>query len=105
MEELANTLIAGLQAQLPETGFRLDGIEVRLGALVDVQPDSLKEAIQKLLPGVEVRIQLVEALLRCEDCGAEYPADEHPCPVCGSPNARLIHGSELEIARAWGETV
>lgn len=104
-EELADQLIAGLYAQLPTSGFRLDGIEVLVGTLVELDPDALARALKERLPGVEVQIKMSEACLRCTDCGAEYPADEHPCPVCGSPNASLISGSELEISRAWGETI
>ncbi len=105
ISEIAIHLIEGLHAQLPDNGFRLDGIEVHLGKQVDLDPEHLYAALCGLLPRVEVRITLVDPLLKCKDCGAEYPEDEHPCPVCGSPNAELIHGGELQIARAWGETI
>jgi Zn finger protein HypA/HybF involved in hydrogenase expression len=79
------------------------GIEVRLGAMVDLGADELRTALRNRLgPGIEVQITTVAAVLRCLDCGAEYPGDEHPCPVCGSGRAELIHGAELQIARAWG---
>ena len=105
LSELTRDLLEGLHAQLPASGFRLQGIEVQVGKMVDVDPEHLRAALCAVLPRVEVQITVVEALLKCKDCGAEYPADEHPCPVCGSPNAELIHGGELQIVRAWGETI
>ncbi|MFN7143245.1 MAG: hydrogenase/urease maturation nickel metallochaperone HypA [Myxococcota bacterium] len=105
ISEVAGQLLEGLHAQLPAQGFRLDGFEVELGAMVDLEPDVLRAALCALLPGIEVKVTRVDALLKCKDCGAEYPADEHPCPVCGSPHAELVHGAELQVVRAWGETI
>lgn len=104
-QTVATQLVDELRRQLPAQGFRLDGIEVRLGVLVDLDPSALKSALQALLPAIEIRITPVEALMRCLDCGAEFPPEELPCPVCGSQHAEVIHGQELEISRAWGETV
>ena len=102
--EVAGHLLEHLESQLPASGFRLKGLEVRLGALLDLDPEVLRAALCAALPGVEVRVVTVDALLRCTDCGAAYPHDEHPCPVCGSGRAELASGQELEISRAWGET-
>lgn len=101
--EVAGELLEGLHAQLPPIGFRLDGFEVEVGAMVDIDPEQLRAALLAMLPGIEVRVTRVDALLKCKDCGAEYPADEHPCPVCGSPHAELARGGELHVTRAWGE--
>lgn len=103
VSEVAIQLLEGLNAQLPASGFRLDGIEVQVGRMVELEPELLRAALCALLPGIEVKVTPVDALLKCKDCGAEYPADEHPCPVCGSPHAELVHGGELQIVRAWGE--
>ena len=81
------------------------GFEVHLGALVDLEPEALRAMLSALIPGVEVKVTVIDALYRCKDCGAEYPGDEHPCPVCGSPNAEVVHGAELQIVRAWGAKV
>ncbi|MDP2312073.1 MAG: hydrogenase/urease maturation nickel metallochaperone HypA [Pseudomonadota bacterium] len=105
LTEIARELLDGLHAQLPESGFRLVGVEVHVGKMVDLDPEHLRAILCSLLPRVEVQVTVVDALLKCKDCGAEYPADEHPCPVCGSPNAELAHGGELQIVRAWGETI
>jgi len=103
--EIAASLLAHLQSQLPPSGFQLEGIEVRVGALVDLEVELLRAALCAALPRVEVRLTVVDALLKCADCGAEYPHDEHPCPACGSARAEVVAGTELEIARAWGTKV
>lgn len=100
IDALADALLDGLRAQLPE-GFALAGIEVEVGELVDVDRAALRAALVARL-GVEVRIVEVAALYRCLDCGAEYPADEFPCPACGSPRHEVVHGEELGVSRAWG---
>jgi len=101
LSEIADTLVAALRDQLPPTVI-LAGVEVELGALVELAAADLHAALTARLPGVEVRIREVPAVVRCDDCGAEYPADEHPCPACGSPRATVVHGHELGIVRAWG---
>lgn len=103
--EIAATLLEHLQTQLPTSGFQLDGIEVRVGELVDLDRDALRAMLCAMLPRVEVRLEVVPALLRCKDCGATYPHEEHPCPICGSGHAELVQGNELEIGRAWGAKV
>jgi Zn finger protein HypA/HybF involved in hydrogenase expression len=103
--EVASALLVHLQAQLPTSGFQLVGIEVRVGTRVDVDAEVLRAALCAALPGVEVRLSVVEPVLRCVDCGAEYPHDEHPCPACGSARAEEVGGTELEISRAWGARV
>ncbi len=105
ISDVAGNLLEHLHSQLPATGFRLDGIEVRVGIRVDLEPETLRAALSARLPGIEVEVNSVPGLLKCADCGAEYPHDEHPCPICGSAKATLIQGNELEIVRAWGQTV
>ncbi len=101
---VAGHLLQHLESQLPASGFRLKGIEVRVGVLLELDRELLRAALCAALPGVEVRIAVADALLRCLDCGAAYPHDEHPCPVCGSGRSEVASGEELEITRAWGET-
>ena len=98
---VAESLVQALRLQVPPT-FPLVGIDVHLGALVDLVPAALLAALRARLPGIDVQITVIAALMRCEDCGAEYPPDEHPCPACGSPRGTLIHGEELAVVRARG---
>ena len=102
LDDLAAELLAGLRAQIPATGFRLEEIEIEVGALLDLDPEALIAAMQPHLPGVIIRVARVDALLQCTRCGAHYPPDEHPCPVCGAPEADWVHGRELQISRARG---
>lgn len=99
--EVARQMARALREQA--AGLRVRGVEVELGALVELGPEELRAALEAELPGVDVHIRTVDGILRCLDCGATYPSDEHPCPVCGSNRAELIHGQELGIVRAWGE--
>ena len=98
--EVANHLVSGLRAQVGAS-VALVGIEVEVGESVDVNIQVLQGALARLLPGVEVQIRAVAVLYVCADCGAEFPADEHPCPVCGSVRVSMVHGEELGITRAW----
>jgi Zn finger protein HypA/HybF involved in hydrogenase expression len=100
LAQIADELVAALRTQVPADVI-LQGFEVELGEHVDVDPDALRAALLTRVPGVEVEFVRVEGLLRCLDCGAQYPADEAPCPVCGSARAELVHGQELAVRRAW----
>jgi Zn finger protein HypA/HybF involved in hydrogenase expression len=102
-QTVAQHLIEGLHAQFGAS-LRLRGIEVEVGATVDLDHAALGAALSAGLAGIEVRIVAVAVLFRCTDCGAEFPADEHPCPVCGSVRVSLVHGEELGISRAWAES-
>ncbi len=97
---LAAELLAGLRAQLPPD-VKLAGFEVAIGELVDVDVAALVRELRAGAGVVDVQVKRVAALYRCLDCGAEYPPEESPCPVCGSARAELVSGDELTITRAW----
>jgi Zn finger protein HypA/HybF involved in hydrogenase expression len=100
--EIAATLLNHLHGQLPAEGFVLRGVEVQVGTRLDLDAELLRAALCAALPGVEVRVVPVEPVLKCLECHAEYPTDEHPCPSCGSGRAELVGGDALAISRAWG---
>ncbi len=97
---IAEELLVGLRAQWP-ADQQLGGFEVEVGELVDVDVAALKAELERACPGVTVQIVRVDGLIRCLDCGAHYPAEESPCPVCGSGRGELVHGVELGVRRAW----
>lgn len=99
-DDLAAELVAGLRAQWP-AHVVLGGFEVEVGELLDLDVAALTQALRRAMPDVEVRIVRTEGLLQCQDCGARYPADESPCPVCGSAHAEPVAGLELSVRRAW----
>jgi Zn finger protein HypA/HybF involved in hydrogenase expression len=105
LSEIARTLVDGLIAQLPKGGFRLESIEIAVGMQVDLEPEALRVEVAALLPEVQVEMRRVDALMRCQDCGAEFPPDEYPCPVCGSGHVELVHGLELEVVKAKGTRI
>lgn len=100
VDDLAAELVAGLRAQWPGQ-VELGGFEVEVGELLDLDVPALLQSLRRLVPGVEVRVVRVEGLLQCQECGARYPADEAPCPVCGSARAEPVAGTELGVRRAW----
>lgn len=100
--EVAAQLAEAVRAQVG-AGLVLRGVDVEVGELVDLDGDALRRALCAALPGVAVRIVPVACLYRCADCGAEFPADEHPCPVCGSARVAVVRGEELAVVRAQVE--
>ncbi len=54
---------------------------------------------EALLKGCELRCDIIPAVTRCEDCGAEYGTVAHgkTCPRCGSNHTFLLRGNEVEI--------
>lgn len=99
--EVAAQLVMGLRAQLGPKVAQVTGIEVEIGEVHDLDPAQVQAALGRLLPAVEVCVRSVAVLWKCSDCGAEFPADEHPCPVCGSVRVAMVKGDELGITRAW----
>ena len=96
---IAAELAEALRAQVP-AGMVIEGFDVEVGELVELDVAGLRAELAARIPGAEVAIIRIPGVLRCKDCGAEYPSDEHPCPVCGSGRADLIHGTELGVVRA-----
>ncbi len=99
---MAGRLVEGLRAQLGDRARLVRGIEVEVGEVHELDVHELGAQLDALLPGVDVRVRVVRILWKCSDCGAEFPAEEHPCPVCGSVRVAMIHGDELGVTRAWG---
>ncbi|MSP56606.1 MAG: hypothetical protein EXR69_13555 [Myxococcales bacterium] len=99
--EVAMQLLEGLRAQLGGRVAQVKGVEVEVGEAHSLDPARVQVALTLLLPEVDVRVNVVAVLWKCSDCGAEFPADEHPCPVCGSVRVTMVRGDELGITRAW----
>jgi len=85
-------------------GRRVVKVELRVGALRQVVPDSLLFAFSALTPGTaldgaEIAITHVPVAGRCRACGAEGEMSELPlrCAVCASVDVQLLAGEELLI--------
>lgn len=87
-------------------GRRVEAVHVRVGALRQVVPATLRHAWRLVvrgtpLAGSALRVELVPAVLRCDDCGAERRLGRalgFGCAACGSGRTRLTSGEELVLA-------
>ncbi|CAN5225406.1 hypothetical protein BH24ACT23_BH24ACT23_07590 [soil metagenome] len=101
-------------------GKRVTVIDVRLGTLRQVVPDSLTFYLDIVArdsdcEGAELRIERVEAMLRCPACWCEWDPAPPPlathgetvpgalpelpsfrCPTCSEPG-EVLRGGELEV--------
>ncbi len=87
-------------------GAPVERIEVEIGALRAVVPDSLKFAFEAAVQGTAAEgatlaWEEVAARVACRSCGTTYePADIiWTCPSCGAPGGRAVRGDELNITR------
>ena len=85
-------------------GRRIAAVEVKVGHLRQVVPDSLDFAFALLTPGTaldgcELEIAHVAAAGRCRACGAESTLAGFPahCGPCGSLDVDVTGGDELLV--------
>ncbi|HEY2768893.1 MAG TPA: hydrogenase maturation nickel metallochaperone HypA [Solirubrobacteraceae bacterium] len=85
-------------------GRRVVKVEVRVGYLRQVVPDSLDFAFSLLTPGsalegAVLEIEHVPAAGRCRECGAESAFEDLPlrCARCGGLDVEVIAGEELVV--------
>lgn len=83
-------------------GRHVVGVEVKVGHLRQVVPDSLHFAFGLVaqgtaLDGAELRIEHVPASGRCRGCGAESVLEDFPlrCGRCGGLDLEMLAGEEL----------
>jgi len=81
---------------------RVVRLDLRIGRLSGVCPDSLRFAWDLLVPetplaGAELCIAEPPAVCACADCGARTELDDLAlcCPECGSPNVTVEGGQEM----------
>lgn len=85
-------------------GRRVVKVEVRVGHLRQVVPDSLEFAFSLItqgtaLDGAALDITHVPPAGRCRDCGGESVMDGFPlcCTACGGLDLELLAGEELLV--------
>jgi hydrogenase nickel incorporation protein HypA/HybF len=96
---------------------RVTQVEVKVGALRQVVPESLAfyfEIVSRdtACAGAALELELIAGWMRCPACGHEWdpapePAAGHEalapvlpafrCPACECPDAEIVHGDELEV--------
>ncbi len=71
------------------------------GILPEFLQDCWKWAVQKTdyMKNAELKIEPIEAVTYCADCGCEYPTLKYAkiCPNCGSEHTWLLRGNEYNI--------
>jgi hydrogenase nickel incorporation protein HypA/HybF len=83
---------------------RVAAVEVRIGHLRQVVPDSLEFAFALLvegtpLEGADLRLEQVAPAGRCRACGTAAELEGLPlrCPACGGLDVALERGEELLV--------
>lgn len=81
---------------------RVVALELVIGRLSGVNPDSIRFAFQLLAPetlvqDASLRIDEPQAACHCAACGAQTPIDEivMACPICGSGQLTIEGGRDL----------
>lgn len=85
-------------------GRRVTGVQLRVGQLRQVVPDSLTfyfglVSRETVCDGASLELEHVPARLRCTPCAREW-AIEVPafrCPVCDGADVAVVAGDELEV--------
>ena len=80
-------------------------VNMRVGALAGVIPDSLEFAFDivvqgTMAEGAKLEIEYVPALCHCTNCGSEFEPKDffYECPNCSALTVELLHGKELELS-------
>ncbi len=93
------------EAALANAVQKVTGVVMNIGEVSTIVPDYLTDCWrwaadkEELLKGCELKVNIVKAVTRCEDCGKEYETVKHGkiCPYCGSEHTYLLRGNEVEI--------
>ena len=80
-------------------------VVMNIGEVSTIIPDYLTDCWrwaadkEPLLKGSELKINMIQAVTQCQDCGQEYETVKYgkTCPHCGSGNTFLLKGNEVEI--------
>lgn len=85
-------------------GRRVKSVQMRIGTMRQVVPDSLDFYFGivtrgTLCEGAELEQEQIVARLRCESCAREWRPDlpMFRCPECGSAEVETLAGNEFEI--------
>ena len=83
----------------------VSGVVMNIGEVSTIVPEYLTDCWrwaadkEPMLKGCELKINLISAITRCEDCGNEYETVTYgkTCPRCHGVNTFLLRGNEVEI--------
>lgn len=84
--------------------LRVHSIRLRMGALRQIVPETLKfcfvAAVQGTdLAGCSLELEQLPAVARCPKCNRTFPVEDNwfQCPQCGESGSELLTGNELEL--------
>jgi hydrogenase nickel incorporation protein HypA/HybF len=104
MHELSIAAAIAAIAERHAAGRRVTRVEVRIGHLRQVVPDSLAFAFELVTEGTEMEgaelvLEPVPAAGRCRACATEGLLTAFPlhCSVCGGLDVEVIRGEELLV--------
>ncbi len=113
---IAEVLVIQLQRLADREGARrVTRVVLRIGALSGVEPEALRFAFPvaaegSCAEGADLILEEAPLKVRCDDCGAETPAEPLAirCAACGGDRVRITDGSEMilqsaELAFSGGE--
>lgn len=85
-------------------GAQVQIVRVRVGALRQIVPDTLKFCFQAAtrdtdLAGVLLELDQIPARARCRNCRAEFAVEDNwfQCPHCAAADGELLTGNELDL--------
>ncbi len=100
--EIIDIAVASIPAGMEAA--RVERINLRVGKLSAIVPDSLKfcfdVAIKETrLAGATLSIEQVPVVALCKECGVKWTIEEpaFACQKCQSGSIKLISGKELDI--------
>ena len=84
---------------------KVSSVTLEIGEVSGIVPEYLPDcwnwaaAKSELLRGSELRIEQIDAVTFCENCGKTYPTVQYAkiCPHCGSDKTYLLAGNEVNI--------
>jgi hydrogenase nickel incorporation protein HypA/HybF len=106
---IAEELLDIIEKRAGQEGIqKVDRINLRIGELSGVFPDSLEFAFEvlskgKITEGAYLDVEMSAVKVRCALCGKYVISGEESCPSCGSSEFSLSGGDELEIISFEGD--
>ena len=100
---LVKSVIDVLSGHAKENGWpRVTKVTIKIGKMRQVIPDVMKFSFSvasegTLLEGAELEIIELPLSFTCRKCGFVWNEQVFSCPECGSNDAEIMHGMELDI--------
>ncbi|NOZ33834.1 MAG: hydrogenase maturation nickel metallochaperone HypA [Chlorobi bacterium] len=83
---------------------KISELELDIGTVSGIELNALNFAFesvkpQTMLKNAEIKINIIYAKSKCEDCSFEYKTDNvyNLCPKCNSYRTHIIQGKEMKV--------